>query len=599
MCGIFGYIGNNKNSPRLVLEGIKSLEYRGYDSWGIATIDTDSDSHKIIVKKRIGIIGKATVDGLPKSSIALGHTRWATHGAVTEKNAHPHLDCTGELAIIHNGIIENYDELKKEVISDGHKLISKTDTEVAVHLIEQQYKKLLRDNHKNVFIEAVRLSFNKFVGLNAIIVMDAVSQTFVAAKTGSPLVIGKGKGENFLASDAHAILPHTKNLYFMEDGELISITPDNITVYNALIGSVKDVKFMRLNWEVRSVIKGKYPHYMIKEIYEQPQVIRNILSENQRQIDIFANLIKKSFGTYLIGCGTAAYACLAGSYIFSKIAQIHINWAQASEFGYTTDFLTSKSFVIALSQSGETIDVVEAVKKAQDKNSVIGALVNVFGSTLFRMSTHKIILGAGTEKAVVSTKAFTAKLTYLILLAHTLNKTESQGRMEIQKSVLGVTEVLSNQYLQKFKKLVDKISKYKDIYVIGRGISYPIALETALKIKEASYIHAEGFAAGELKHGVIALIERGIPCISFLPNDETYGATLAGTMEMKARGGYIIGVSFKQHEIFDYYLPVQDCGIATIIPAIVVGQLLGYYLAVNRGLDPDRPRNLAKSVVVK
>lgn len=592
MCGIFGYIGKRNDAKDLVLCGLKSLEYRGYDSWGIAVLKEGEKSNEIVVKKKAGKIGDATVSELPGGNMALGHTRWATHGGVTDTNAHPHLDCKTRLAIIHNGIIENYDEIKREILKSGHKFVSETDTEVAVHLIEENLKKM-------DFLEAVRVAFNRFVGLNAIIVMDAATKTFVAAKSGSPLVVGRGKEENYLASDAHAILPYTKNIYFIDDGELVSVSAEKITVYDTTTGSFKKPKFTTVGWDIKITDKGKFPHFMLKEIFEQPKVIEDIIANNEKQIDQFSHLIRKSYGTYLIGAGTASYACLAGAYIFSKVAKKHINWAAASEFGFTVDFLTSKSFVIALSQSGETIDVIDAVKKAKVHKALIGALVNVLGSTLYRLADYKLLLGAGVEKAVVSTKAFSAKLAYLILLANALAKSKNQGKAELEKVLIALEEILSDAYLKKIKDLVEIISKSKDIYVIGRGLSYPIALETALKIKEASYIHAEGFAAGELKHGVIALIEEGIPCIAFLPNDETYGANLAGAMEMKARGGYIIGISYKPHEIFDYYLQVRDCGLSTIIPSVVIGQLLGYYLSVKHGLDPDKPRNLAKSVTVK
>lgn len=609
MCGIFGYIGKRKNAKEIVLKGLKTLEYRGYDSWGVAVLNSKFKGQEIIVKKKAGKIGDATVADMPKSNFALGHTRWATHGGVTDINAHPHIDCTRRLAIIHNGIIENYDEIKKELSKNGHKFISETDTEVAVHLIEENLKKLkthpdligtkLKINKRDNFLEAVRTAFNRFVGLNAIIVMDAETQTFVAAKNGSPLTLGKGVGESFLASDAHALFPYTREVYFMEDGEVVVISADKILAYQATDGRIKEPKFSRIDWNISEVNKGKFPHFMLKEIFDQPKVIESIISDNSNKIDKFASLIKHSFGTYLVGCGTASYAALSGVYIFSKIAKRHINWAQASEFGYTVDFLTPQSFVIALSQSGETIDVIDAIKKAKNKGAAIGAIVNVLGSTLYRLADHKLLLSAGTEKAVVSTKAFTAKLAYLILLSNSLNGEISRGQKELGKTVLSLEEVLSDENLARIKKLVDIISKYKDVYVVGRGLSYPIALETALKIKEASYIHAEGFAAGELKHGVIALIEKGVPCIAFLPNDETYGASLAGAMEMKARGGFIIGVSYRPHEIFDYYLPIKDCGISSIIPSVVVGQLLGYYLAIKQGHDPDKPRNLAKSVTVK
>lgn len=597
MCGIFGYIGKKNDAAKIVFSGLKTLEYRGYDSWGIAVLSSKLSEQRMIVKKRAGKIGEATVADLPVSCFALGHTRWATHGGVTDVNAHPHLDCTGQFAIIHNGIIENYDEIKKELIKKGHKFISETDTEVAVHLIEENYKKF--KDSSNLLFEAVRVSFARFEGLNAIIVMDAHTQTFAAAKNGSPLVIGKGEGENFLASDAHALLPYTKNMYFMEDNEIILISQNEITVYDVKKSRRKIPNFTHLSWSHTVTTKGDFPHYMLKEIFDQPKVIENIISDPDRQVDNFSRLIKQSYGTYLVGCGTAAYACLAGTYIFSKVAKRHINFAVGSEFGYLADFLTSKSLVLALSQSGETIDVVEAVKKAKERDAQIGTLVNVLGSTLYRISDYKLLLNAGVEKAVVSTKAFTAKLAYLILLAYSLIHKKEIGMKVLKLCVNELYTILQPARLLMIKKLASQLTRKNHIYIIGRGLSYPIALETALKIKEASYIHAEGFAAGELKHGVIALIEKETSCIAFLPNDETYGANLAGAMEMKARGGYIIGISFKPHEIFDYYLPVSDCGIASIIPSIAIGQLLGYYLAIHQGYDPDKPRNLAKSVTVK
>lgn len=593
MCGIFGYVGINNKASKIVLEGIKTLEYRGYDSWGIATLYSKLNKNKIIIKKKAGMIGDANVDDLPKSHMVLGHTRWATHGGVTDINAHPHLDCTSQFAIIHNGIIENYDEIKGELIRKEHKFISETDTEVAVHLVEENYKKT-----KN-FLEAVRLAFNRFMGLSAIIVMDAKSQTFVAAKNGSPLAIGKGLKENLLASDAHAILPYTKNVYFMEDEDLVEVSKNNISVYSVVDGTKKTISFTKLSWSINRTDKGNFPHYMLKEIYDQPKVIENIIASRHDDIRKMSFLIGESYGTYLIGCGTAAYACLAGTYIFSKIAKRHVNFAVASEFGYSLEFLTDKSLVVALSQSGETIDVIEAVKKAKEKGSQIASMVNVLGSTLYRLSDFKLLLNAGVEKAVVTTKAFTAKLTYLILLAHLLAGTIDEGRSELKSVIIAIKKLLHKDNLGLIKKLAQKMSVHNHIYVVGRGLSYPISLETALKIKEASYIHAEGFAAGELKHGVIALIEKGTPCIVFLPNDETYSATLAGAMEMKARGGYIIGVSFKNMEVFDCFLPVNDSGTSTVITMAVLGQLIGYYLARKRHLNPDKPRNLAKSVTVK
>lgn len=605
MCGIFGYIGSRKNSPELVLSGLKNLEYRGYDSWGVGYLD-NQNLEKLQIRKKTGKIGNHSLADIKNSNFAIGHTRWATHGGVTAVNAHPHLDCSKQFALIHNGIIENYYSLKADLIGKKHQFISETDTEAAVHLIEENYRRLSRKSspswpkdYRELFLESVRLSFKQFEGLNAIIVMDLKTRTFVAAKNGSPLVMGKGKNENFLSSDAHALLPYTNQVFFMEDGQLVLVAQDKIRAVDLEKGAEISPKFIKLNWKENLVQKGNFTHFMIKEIYDQPKILNQILSEKNIHLQEIAQLIKKSYGTYLVGCGTAAYACLAGTYIFSKIAKRHINFSVGSEFGYLADFLTPKSLVFALSQSGETIDVIEAVKKAKEKKAKILSLVNVLGSTLYRMSDKKILLGAGVEKAVVTTKAFTAKLAYLYLLAYLLSGNYEKGLKNLYATIAEAKKILQKESIARIKKLVQLIKNKDHIYVIGRGISYPIALETALKIKESSYIHAEGFAAGELKHGVIALIEKGTPCIAFVPKDDSYSANLAGAMELKARGGFIIGISYKDHEEFDYYLPNTDLSIMSCIPSIIIGQLLGYYLALARGTDPDKPRNLAKSVTVK
>lgn len=593
MCGIFGYVGPRTDAAKIVLEGLKRLEYRGYDSWGVAVVPTTEKSDdKIIVKKKTGKIGDAHVNELPKSSFAFGHTRWATHGGVTDINAHPHMDCTGKIALIHNGIIENYEELKKKLVKKGHRFISETDTEVAVHLIEEYAKTML-------FSKAVQKAFIEMEGLNAFIAMSTETNQFVAVRNGSPLVVGFGHEENFLASDASALIPHTKQVHFLEDDELALVSPKGIMIFNARTGDRVKPNKQVLTWTVAQAERGQYPFFMLKEIHEQSGIIADIAVEQTSNAKKLAETIKSSYGTYLVGCGTAAYACLAGEYFFSKIAKRHVNWAIGSEFSYHLDFLTKKSLVMALSQSGETMDTLDAIKKSKEKGARIFSLVNVLGSTLYRESEYKLLIGAGPEKSVASTKAFTAKLAHLILLAHAIN-----GNVEVGQKVLGdaaraIKTVLAKPSAEKIAALAKKLKKADHMYVIGRGLSYPASLETALKIKEVSYIHAEGFAAGELKHGPLALIEKGTPCLAFLPNDETYGANLAGAMEMKARGGYIIGVSHKPHDIFDAYIPVKDAGVATIIPNVVVGQLLAYHLAIERGFDPDMPRNLAKSVTVK
>lgn len=593
MCGIFGYVGTKSKAADIVFEGLKRLEYRGYDSWGVAVKKPKSDTQNAYsIKKRTGKIGNASVSDLPKSNFGLGHTRWATHGGVTQTNAHPHTDCSGSIVLIHNGIIENYEAIKKKLLVHGHRFVSETDSEVAVHLIEELYRKY-------PFVEAVRKAFLQFEGLNAIIVMNPAKNAFVGVRSGSPLVVGMGKGENFLASDAAALLPHTKKVYFLLDNDLAVVQANNLEVFDVVSGKTKSISPLTLTWDIKQSQKGAYPHFMLKEIEEQPTILSEIASSGLPQAKKIAKQIDKAFGTYMVGCGTAAYACIAGSYLFSKIAKRHINWAVGSEFGYQTDFLTPKSLVFALSQSGETIDTLEAVHKAKAKGAKVIALVNVLGSSLYREADYKLLIGAGPEKAVASTKSFTGKLAHLLLIAYALAGKPKKGRAIVAKAAKASKQVLNQDSVERIRRLARYLKGSEHIYVIGRGLSYPASLETALKIKEISYIHAEGFAAGELKHGVIALVEAGTPCIAFLPNDETYGANLAGAMEMKARGGYIIGISDKPHEVFDYLLPVADAGEATIIPNVIAAQLLAYELTIARGLDPDMPRNLAKSVTVK
>lgn len=596
MCGIFGYIGTRSDAANIVLEGLKRLEYRGYDSWGVAVVPEiggrKSEVGKIVVKKKAGRIGKASVGDMPASSLGFGHTRWATHGGVTDINAHPHLDCTGTIAIIHNGIFENYEGIKNNLIKKGHTFISQTDTEVIAHLIEEYGKTMM-------FSKAVQKVYNEMEGLNAFIVVNTRDRQFIAVRNGSPLVIGFGDPDHYLASDAAALIPHTRQVHFLEDDEMVIVNDGTVLMFNARTGERVQPRKQQLTWTVEQAEKGKFPFFMLKEIYEQPGLISEISGESTIQAKKIADALKAAHGVYIVGCGTAGYAALTSQYLFSAVANRHVNAVIGSEFGYLQDFLAKKSAVLALSQSGETMDILESVKKAKNKGANIVALVNVVGSSLWRMADVKLPIGAGPEKGVASTKAFVCKLSHLILLSFAMVGKVRKGQRMLTRAAKAATEILKPTCVDKIVKLAKKLKNTEHIFVIGRGLSYPTALEAALKIKEISYIHAEGLAAGELKHGPLALVTKGTPCIVFVPNDETYGSNLAGAMEMKARGAYIIGISPKNHEVFDYYLPVKDVGEATIIPNIMVAQLLAYYLAIERGLDPDMPRNLAKSVTVK
>lgn len=591
MCGIFGYVGQKSNAADMVLTGLKSLEYRGYDSWGVAAVPLEQ-SEKIVVKKNAGKIGAATVDDLPTSSFAFGHTRWATHGGVTDTNAHPHLDCSHTIALVHNGIIENYQELRHQLQQKGHIFVSETDTEVAVHLIEETTKTL-------PFTQAVRAAFRQLKGLNAIIAIHLKERVFIAARLGSPLIIGFGEKENLIASDAAALLPYTRTVHFLEENELAEIYEDHAILRDATTGEEKQWNKQQLDWTPDQAIKGNFPHFMLKEISEQPRVLETIATVGAKTALETADTIQHSYGGYMIGCGTAAYACIAGTYLFSELAKRHINWAIGSEFGYQQDFLTDKSLVIALSQSGETMDTLEAVRKAKAKGTKIISFVNVLGSSLYRESDHSVLLLAGPEKGVASTKAFTAKLAHITLLATALAGNATYGIELIHLAAKATEDLLQPPSRSSIAALATQILHASTMFVVGRGISYAASLESALKIKEISYIHAEGLAGGELKHGPLALIEKGTPCIVLAPSDEAYADTMAGAMEMKARGGLIIGFSSIASDVFDIHIPIPDAKEATIIPIVVAAQLLAYELSVQKGLDPDMPRNLAKSVTVK
>ncbi|OGH51592.1 MAG: glutamine--fructose-6-phosphate aminotransferase [Candidatus Levybacteria bacterium RIFCSPLOWO2_12_FULL_37_14] len=586
MCGIFGYVGNKQQAADIVLEGLKLLEYRGYDSWGIAV----KQGKKLVYEKHVGKIGDAKIN-LPQSALGIGHTRWATHGGVTEKNAHPHMDCTKTIAVVHNGIVENFQELKEELIEKGHKFISETDTEVIPHLVEENLK------HEG-FSSSVRDAFNLLKGLNAVVIANAVSKEIVAAKTGSPLICGIGDEELLVASDASAIVKHTKKVIFLKDNEMVIMGKD-VQLLSLPEGKKLEVKPERITWSFEISTKGDFSDFMIKEIHEQPNVIRNIAENYSSQVEKLAKDVQRAKGTFFIGAGTASYAALAGTYMFSKIAKKHINTSVASEFNYLEDFLTKDSLIIALSQSGETIDVVEPLIRAKEKGCKIIAITNTLGSTIYRMADCNMLLNAGPEKAVASTKAYIAKVSVILMLAYSLVGQIEKARNILLKTADEIRRLLSKKTVDQIKTIAKALSKTKNIYAIGRGASYSSALEAALKIKEVSYVPTEGLAGGELKHGTIALISKGTPCIVFAPQDETYGSIISNAIEIKSRGGMIIGIGFKKEEVFDHFIEVKDVDSGSYMAQVVVAQLLAYNMAIELRLDPDKPRNLAKSVTVK
>ncbi len=589
MCGIIGYIGSEQAAPFL-LNGLKRLEYRGYDSAGMVTHGSD-----LTVKKDIGKIDEinSKLNFLDMSgTIGIAHTRWATHGGVTKENSHPHLDCQNSIAVVHNGIIENYQELKKELIENGHILKSETDTEVIPHLIEQSLK-----TGKNMH-EAVMESLNKLEGSYAVLIMNRNDRTLIAAKKGSPLVIGVSNHGYFAASDIPAFLQYTKNVIYMHDSDFAEINDNSLKMFSTMEGGEVERKIDTVDWDMSQAEKGEFEHFMLKEISEQVETVQRAIQQDKKIIDDFIGKIRNSHGVFFVGSGTSYHACLTASYILSKLNKMHINVVLASEFPNYNHFLTPDTLIFAVSQSGETADVLEAVKSAREKGCKVVSVVNVVGSSLTRASDTFLSINAGPEISVLATKSYTSQLALFTLLAYALDGKFDEGKEKLTFLWNVIYQLTSATAREKIKDLAEKLRDKQHLFLIGRGLQYATALEAALKIKEVSYIHAEAFAGGELKHGTIALIEKGTPCIVFV-SEENEKAILSNAMEIKSRGGYIIGVSSKNNEIFDSWIKVPEAGNENPIVQIIPIQILAYQLAVLKGLDPDRPRNLAKSVTVK
>jgi len=585
MCGIIAYKGE-KDAPGTVLEGLKSLEYRGYDSWGIAII---ADS-KVKAVKKVGKISDTNNIDLGKSNIAIAHTRWATHGAVTEANSHPQFDCKGKIAVVHNGIIENYQQLRK--LMEVHTFKSETDTEVLPHLIEY-YK-----SNGLSFEDAVKKVASTIKGRSAFVAIDAESGNLIAVRKGTPLIVGVGDNEFFIASDITAFFEHTKKVQYLDDNEMV-IIDSAANFFNIDSGEKIEKRIVEIDWQPEIAEKGDYKHFLIKEIMDQKETLYRAINQDEAKIKAVSSDINNAFGTFLVGCGTAGKVCMAGEYLFSKIAGKHVNAYIASEFPNYKHYLTSKSLVIAISQSGETVDVLEAIEAAKKKNSRVISLLNVFGSTMMRASDEYFMINAGAERAVVSTKATTAQLAVITLLAYAVAGKLHEGKLLLMNAAESVNDMLNPRYEEHIKKLAAKLKDKNDMYIIGRSLNYPIALEAAIKLQETAYVHAEGFAGGELKHGPIALIEKGTPCIALIANDEVKDEMISNANEIKSRGGFIIGIAPENNEVFDYWIKVPDAGNASPIVNIIPVQILAYHLAVLRGCDPDKPRNLAKSVTVK
>ncbi len=599
MCGIIGVLGEGEAAP-ILLSGLKKLEYRGYDSWGIATIN-----NKLRIEKRVGKIEGVSERELNalKGVIGLGHTRWATHGDVTKENAHPHADCASEIAVVHNGIIDNYVELRNALEARGHVFKSQTDTEVVPHLIEDEIAAGAS------FADAVMRAARKLKGSFALALLNTREPgTLVGVRNESPLIVGIGEKNFFIASDVLAFLNSTKRVVYLNDEEMVVARKNSngISVdFMDFGGKHLEKKPVEVSWNAESAEKCGYPHYMLKEIMEQPVALRNALNQNFDYIQEFADDLKNA-SVVSIACGTARHAAVVGKHLFDKIAGKPMEVMIASEFAYFADRFPENAVLLTVSQSGETADVLEGVRKAKARGARVYSIVNVVGSTLARLSDKTIYINAGPEIGVASTKAFVNQVGIFYMLAFALAGKLEEGIRDLKQASALLEKTLHENDAQ-MRFLAETIKTKKDVYFIGRGVNFPIALEGALKMKEISYIHAEGMPAGELKHGTIALIEKDVPVIALNPRDYTFHDTLNNALETKARGAFLIGVSNEDHEGYAELVSLPSIERQAngelkpyyVLLEVVSLQLLAYHVAVLLGRDPDKPKNLAKAVTVK
>jgi glucosamine--fructose-6-phosphate aminotransferase (isomerizing) len=593
MCGIVGYIGK-KNSSKVVLEGLKTLEYRGYDSWGIAV----NDNEKIKVFKEIGEIKtKLSMLPLPKTTCAIGHTRWATHGGVTVTNAHPHLSTSEDFVLAQNGIVENYNELKVSLKREGYKFESQTDTEVIVRLIEDYLK-----NEKDLRI-GIQKAFQQLHGRNTVIVLDSKKPNhIIAVRNGSPLVLGVGDNELFLASDALAFTKHTKNVVFLDNYDLVEIDGNQFKIYDARTGKEKKYTITKLNNKITDISKGTYDHFMIKEIVEQQDTILKATNYKLEELNPLIEAIKKARRVYITGAGTAGFASGQIAYYLRNIAKIDALDVRSYDFESFLPILNKKDLVIAVSQSGETADTIEILDHAKDLGCKLACIVNVEGSTIHRMSNYKYLIHAGPEICVASTKVFTSQCVFGYLLAKSIVEEYSQAQKDVKELSRSLKQYFCEETFEHIKELAKKIKSKEHFFILGKGQNSFISLEGALNVKEISYKHFEGFSAGELKHGVIALVDKGTPVVTIISDDTHYKDILSATEEVKARGAYTIGIGdskFKKEDCFQYFLPIANTKALSALANVIPFQLLSYFLAVSLGNNIDKPRNLAKSVTVK
>ena len=609
MCGIVGYIGD-KNAVPILMEGLQKLEYRGYDSAGVAVYTKES----IEVRKYKGRLSvleehlkKETMDGC----LGIGHTRWATHGEPSDMNSHPHTNCSGDIAVVHNGIIENYMSIKSMLIEKGYTFRSETDTEVLAHYVDYFYKDDL--------LGAVTKVLEKIRGSYAFAVISKREpDKIICVRKENPLIVGIGNGENFIASDIPAILNHTRRIYLLNEKELAVVEKDRISFFDE---SGKEVgkEVFEVNWDVASAEKGGFEHFMIKEIHEQPKAVKDTMTSRVLpdsagikldDIKLTKEELQNFNKIYMVACGTAYHACMVGKYVIEKLARIPVEVEIASEFRYRDPIVDEKTLTIIVSQSGETLDTLAALKEARRKGSRILSIVNVVGSSIARESHDVFYTWAGPEIAVASTKAYTTQLIAIYIIALYMAKLKGTLKDEeiesIKDEMRRLPELVEEtlKYKSTIQKFATHNSNARDIFYLGRGIDYAVALEGSLKLKEISYIHSEAYAAGELKHGTIALIEKGTIVMAVLTQDELYEKMVSNVKEVKARGAFVFAIAKEGNteveKVADYtlYIPKVSDILAPVV-AVMPLQLLAYYMAVEKGCDVDKPRNLAKSVTVE
>jgi glucosamine--fructose-6-phosphate aminotransferase (isomerizing) len=608
MCGIVGYIGN-KNISSVLLNGLKKLEYRGYDSAGIAILK----NKRICVVKtkgRLAVLEEKLKNEKLNGFAGIGHTRWATHGEPNDVNSHPHISNNGKIAVVHNGIIENYIKLKDFLTGKGFEFRSETDTEVIAHLIEY--------NYKGDILKAVMNTMNDVEGAYALgVVCTDYPDRFVAARKDSPLIVGIGNNENFIASDIPAILEYTRDIYILEDKEIVSITADGAEIYN-LLGEKVDREIFHVDWDVSSAEKGGYEHFMMKEICDEPSVIKATINpriQNNKivfeKLNISDELIKNCEKINIIACGTAYHAGVIGKYAIEKLARIPVEVEVASEFRYRDPMVNNKQLTIVISQSGETLDTLMAMREAKKRNSLTIGIVNVAGSSIAREADNVIYTWAGPEIAVASTKAYNTQLAAVYLLALYLAKTREKIDDETYQDLLQQLQKLPQQ-VESVLKERENIQKFasqhfnaRSVFFIGRNMDYALSMEGSLKLKEISYIHSEAYAGGELKHGTIALIEEGTLVICPLTQDYLFEKMIRNIREVKARGAVVLAITAKKNEgevrkAADEVITIPDMDpLLAPVVAVTPLQLFAYYVSVMKGNDVDKPRNLAKSVTVE